>query len=223
MTPFLLIPGLNCTGEVFAGTVAALWRWGPVTIANHCEGDSMEAMARAILETAPPRFALAGFSMGGYVAFEILRMARERVSKLALIDTMARGDTDEDFERRDRSIAAAQSGRFRDMLLSHMPQGGTDVKEARIRMAETIGAERYVIQQKAIRARRDARADLALIDVPTIVIVGEKDEVTPPDAAREMAAAINGAKYVEIGDASHFALLENPEAVSAALVDWART
>ena len=78
MTPFVLVPGLNCDARVFAGISQALWPLGPVTIANHMTGDRIEAIAKAILADAPPKFALIGFSMGGYIAFEILRQAPAR-------------------------------------------------------------------------------------------------------------------------------------------------
>jgi pimeloyl-ACP methyl ester carboxylesterase len=107
MTPFLLVPGLNCDARVYAGVANALWSFGPVTIANHQTGDSVAAIAKAILAEAPPKFGLIGFSMGGYIAFEILRRAPERVLKLALLDTSARPDSEESTTNRRRLIALA--------------------------------------------------------------------------------------------------------------------
>ncbi|MEO7222904.1 MAG: alpha/beta fold hydrolase, partial [Devosia sp.] len=116
MTPFLLVPGLNCDARVYAGVAQALWPFGPVSIANHQTGDRMEAIAKAILADAPPKFGLIGFSMGGYVAFEILRQAPERVLKLGLLDTSARPDSEESTANRRRMIALAQKGRFIDAI-----------------------------------------------------------------------------------------------------------
>ena len=90
--PTVLIPGLLCTPRLYAHQIPALWRFGPVTIADHTRDDSMTDIARRILSQAPPRFALVGLSMGGYVSFELLRQANERVAKLALLDTTARPD-----------------------------------------------------------------------------------------------------------------------------------
>src|SRR6201982_3539609 len=87
--PILLVPGLVSSPRIFAPLVPALWRYGPVTVANHVRDDNIAVIARRILAEAPPRFALAGHSMGGYIAFEIMRQARERVAKLALINTQA--------------------------------------------------------------------------------------------------------------------------------------
>ena len=93
MTPILLIPGLNSNARFFRDATEALWAFGPVTIAETLEGDTVDEMAAAVLRDAPPRFALAGYSMGGYIAFAILRQAPERVTRLALIDTSARPDS----------------------------------------------------------------------------------------------------------------------------------
>ncbi len=85
--PIVLIPGLTCTPRLYAEQIPALWQFGPVTIADHTRDESMAAIARRILAAAPPRFALAGLSMGGFISFEIMRQAPERVAKLALLDT----------------------------------------------------------------------------------------------------------------------------------------
>src|ERR1700739_1310811 len=108
--PIILIPGLTCTARLYAQQMPVLWPFGPVTIADHRRDDSMAAIARRVLAAAPPRFALAGLSMGGYLAFEIMRHAPERVAKLALLDTGARADTAEQTERRRVLMAQAKSG-----------------------------------------------------------------------------------------------------------------
>src|ERR1041385_6872948 len=110
--PILLVPGLVSSPRFFAPVGPARWGLGPVTVANHIRDDNMGAIARRILAEAPPRFALAGHSMGGYIAFEIMRQAPHRVAKLALIDTQARPDTPEISERRRGQIARAKAGEF---------------------------------------------------------------------------------------------------------------
>src|SRR5882757_3963937 len=114
--PILLVPGLVSSPRIFAPVVPALWRYGPVTVANHIRDDNMAVIARRILAEAPPRFALAGHSMGGYIAFEIMRQARERVAKLALINTQARPDMPEATARRRGLMARAQNGDYRGVL-----------------------------------------------------------------------------------------------------------
>src|SRR3954451_16220499 len=110
--PIMLVPGLASSARIYAPVIAALWRLGPVTIANHIRDDNMAVIARRILAEAPPRFALAGHSMGGYVAFEILRQAPQRVAKLALINAQARPDTPEASERRRGLIARVHAGQY---------------------------------------------------------------------------------------------------------------
>src|SRR6201989_3610612 len=114
--PILLVPGLVSSPRIFSPVVPALWRFGPVTVANHIRDDNMGAIARRILAEAPPRFALAGHSMGGYIAFEIMRQAPERVARLALINTQARADTAEATERRRGMMARAKSGGLHEVI-----------------------------------------------------------------------------------------------------------
>ncbi|WP_052731673.1 alpha/beta hydrolase [Devosia geojensis] len=110
--PVLLVPGLNCTAEVFSRQIPAAWAFGPVTIADHRRGGSIAGIAAAILADAPPRFALLGYSMGGYIAFEMLRQARERIERIAFLATSARLDNPEQRENRLRQIAIARAGKF---------------------------------------------------------------------------------------------------------------
>lgn len=226
--PFLLIPGLNCTARVFAGLTDVLWPFGAVTVANHRGGDSIGAIAADILSAAPSRFALGGFSMGGYIAFEIMRQAPHRVDRLLLLDTSARPDTPEAAENRRRRIALAESGKFELVVEQSFPmavhpdnQERADVRALHREMALANGADAYIRQQRAILARPDTRPDLASIAVPTMVIVGEGDLITPPAAAEEMHRAISGSRLAVIAGAGHMAIAEDPRSVYAAVRQWA--
>ena len=228
MTPFLLVPGLNCDARVYAGVAQALWPFGPVSIANHQTGDRVEAIARAILADAPPLFGLIGFSMGGYICFEILRQAPERVLKLGLLDTTARPDTEEATANRRRMIALAQKGRFIDAIDQTFPRSvhgdnanNPDLYAIHRGMAEANGPAIYEQQQEAIIHRPDSRPLLGTIKMPTLIVVGEGDQITPPDAAREMHEGIAGSTLLVVPRAGHLALLEQPEPVHAALREWA--
>src|SRR4051794_16210755 len=110
--PIVLVPGLLCSARLFAEQVPALWPFGPVTIADHRRDEAGDAIAARILAAAPPRFALAGLSMGGYIALAMVRQAPERVARLALLDTSGRPDTPQQTERRRSLIALAEGGRF---------------------------------------------------------------------------------------------------------------
>lgn len=228
MTPFLLIPGLNCDARVYAPAASALWQFGPVTIACHLAGEDMAQIAAAILKDAPPAFALGGFSMGGYLAFEILRQAPERVLKLALIDTRAEADPPDVADTRRRRAALARGGKFPLVVEQSFPDSvhPDNVAESRLyslhrTMAEANGPEAYVRQQQAILARPDSRPMLAAIRVPATIIVGEGDRITPPASAETMHQGIAGSVLEVIPRAGHLALLEQPELVNAALRAWA--
>lgn len=227
MTPVLLVPGLLCTAEIFAPQVAALWPHGPVTVASTLEGTSMAEMAAAILADAPPRFALAGVSMGGYVSLEIMRQAPERVSRLALISTQARPDAPEQVRLRRAMVAQARGGDFDALLAQAMgalphPSRRNDpaLGEVNLRMGRTIGIDGFARQTEAIIARIDSRPHLPSISVRTLVLVGDSDPLTPPARAKEMAGAIPGARLVVIPECGHVATLEQPQAVNRALEEW---
>lgn len=226
-TPILLVPGLNCTGEIFAGLLPALWQFGPVTIANHRHGDSMEKIARAILADAPPRFVLGGFSMGGYIAFEIFRQTPDRVLAFASLDSSARPDSAQQSDRRRAQIAEAQAGRFAEVPKASFANMVHDshAKDVALealhqRMAMEVGAEAFVAHQTAIINRPDSRPDLAHMTFPVLAVVGEADVPTPPDAAREIVDGVSHGRLVVIPQAGHLALLEQPALYQKALVDW---
>jgi len=195
--PTVLVPGLNCSARLYADQIPALWRFGPLLIADHTRDDSMRAIAARILNAAPPRFALMGLSMGGYIALEIMSQAPARVAKLALLDTGARADTPEQTERRHSQIELAQTGRFGEIpevmfpLLVHRNRhGDVELQEINRLMAQDTGPDAFARQQRAIMRRADLRPSLATIRCPTLVLVGDGDELTPPALAQEIAAGI---------------------------------
>lgn len=228
-TPFLLIPGLNTTPDVFRQVGPALWPLGPVTVANHLEGDGIAGIAAAILRDAPPRFALLGFSLGGYLAFEILRQAPERVAKLCLLDTTARPDSPEATAKRRDRIGIARNGGFSKTLDGAYDDavhpdhiGRAELRSLSKAMSLAVGPETFIRHQEAIIAREDSRPMLASIRVPTAVIVGDADKITPPEAAYEMADTIPGATLTVIERAGHMAVIEQPDATTGAIVAWGK-
>jgi pimeloyl-ACP methyl ester carboxylesterase len=225
--PIVLVPGLNCSARLYAEQIPALWPFGPVTIADHTRSDSMPAIAADILAAAPARFALAGLSMGGYIALEIVRQAPERVARLALLDTGSRPEAPEQTAKRIPLMELARSGRFAEVperqfpVFVHRHRHGDQRLKAIVRlMAEETGPEVFLRQQGAIIGRKDARPGLAAIACPTLIVVGDGDELTPPVLSQEIAAGISGARLVVIPDCGHLSTLERPEAVNAALLEW---
>jgi pimeloyl-ACP methyl ester carboxylesterase len=225
--PIVLVAGLNCSARLYGEQIPALWQFGPVMVADHRRDDSMAAMARRILAAAPPCFALAGLSMGGYIAFEIIRQAAGRVAKLALLDTGAGAELPERTEQRKPLLQMARQGRFAEitdnqfpLLVHHKRHGDAALKATVRRMNEETGADAYIRQQQAIMSRPDSRPGLGAISCPTLVLVGDDDQLTPPALAHEMAGGIRGSRLVVIPECGHLSTLEQPQAVTEALVKW---
>lgn len=225
--PLVLLPGLTCTARLYGPQIAALWPFGQVAVADHRRDDDMAAIAARILKDAPPRFALAGLSMGGYIAFAMLRLAPERIAKLALLDTSARPDTPEQAAGRNTQIAMAQTGRYGEIPDLSIPRYLNDKHQRDERLTGIVrqmvmetGPEAFVRQLKAIVSRPDSRPLLASIRCPTLVLVGDGDVATPPELNKEIAAGIPRAKLTIIPDSGHLTTLEQPEAVNAALAEW---
>jgi pimeloyl-ACP methyl ester carboxylesterase len=224
----VLLPGLLNDARLFDAQGAALRAVaGEILVPELWQDDSVGALAQHVLTAAPERFALVGFSMGGYVAFEILRRARQRVTRLALIDTSARADSDEQRRRRQALIAQSAIGEFKGVtarllpLLVHSSRLGDATLVGLLQaMAQTIGRDGFVRQQRAILSRPDSRAELAAIDVPTAVICGRDDALTPLEHSQEIAAGIKNAKLTVIERCGHVSPLERPEPVNAALRQW---
>lgn len=225
--PLVLLPGLLCDAALWQPQMMALADIAEAAVADLARDDSLPAMARRVLGTAPPRFALAGLSMGGYLAQEIMRQAPERVTRLALLDTSARTDTPEQAARRRGFIELAQKGEFKGITPRMLPVylhpdhlGDAALTGAVIAMAERIGKDGYLRQQKAIMGRPDGREDLKRITVPTLVLCGRQDQATPYELNAEIASLIPGATFVAIEHCGHISTLEKPAEVTAAMRRW---
>jgi pimeloyl-ACP methyl ester carboxylesterase len=223
--PIVLVPSLNGSARLYAPQIAELWRLGPVLIADHTRDDTMAAIAQRILKTAPPRFRYIGLSMGGYLAFEIMRQAPERVVNLTMLDTSARADVPEIRALRRERIALAATGRFEEVIESTWEplvhpslRAGGALKAVHVAMCRDVGPQGYVRQQKACLARVDSRPMLGSVRCPTLVIVGAQDEPTPPELAEEIAGGITGARLVKVPECGHFSTLERPEIVTRELI-----
>jgi len=228
--PTLLVPGLTSTPRLYEPQIPALWQFGPVMVVDQRRDDSIAAIARRILEQAPARFSLVGLSMGGYIAFELLRQAPARVARLALLDTSARPDAPIQSARRREMIELARTGHFGEIadlsypLLVHPDRlDDQPLRELVRSMALDTGAEGYIRQQTAIIHRCDSRPHLPAIACPTLVLVGDADQLTPPALAQEIAAGIAGAQLTVVPGSGHLSTLEQPQRVTAALVEWLGT
>ena len=223
----VLLPGLFCNERLWKPQVEALSDIADIVIADMTRDESMSGMASRALEAAPETFALAGLSMGGYVALEIMRAAPERVTRLALLDTGARADTPEQTTRRRDLIGLADRGEFKAVSPRLLPLfihedrlGDTRLVDDITRMADSVGKDAFLRQQKAIMGRPDSRPGLSGIGCPTMVVCGRQDVLTPIELSQEIAGLIPGADLVLIDDCGHLSTMERPEAVNAALREW---
>ena len=227
MTAMVLVPGLFATPRFYAEQLPSLWQAGSVQFATHTRDETMPDLARRILGDAPQRFALVGHSMGGYIAFEMLRQAPQRIERVAFLDTSARPDAPEQSERRRQLIEQAAQGRYADIadqlypnLVHSARHADTELREIVRQMARDTGAAAFIRQERAIIARADSRPMLADIRCPALVLVGAQDALTPPERADEIAEGVAGSVRIVVPDCGHMCALEKPQAVSEALAQW---
>ncbi len=228
--PLVLVPGLLCDALLWQPQIAGLGKSAECWVADHTRSDNMAQLAKDILDACPFKtFSLAGLSMGGYVALEIMRQAPSRVTRIALLDTSARTDTPEASEKRNAFIALADRGRFMGVTDTLLPQLvhadhlGDDALTTIIKtMARNTGKPAFIRQEKAIISRADSMPLLAQIRCPALVLCGRQDALTPLARHEEMAAAIAGAKLEILEHCGHLSTLEQPGAVNIALQTWLR-
>lgn len=226
----LLLPGLLTDARLFQFQMRDLADVAQSTIADLTVADTIEELAAAVLEHAPPKFALAGLSMGGYVALEIMRQAPARVLGLALMDTSARPDTLEASATRLKLMAQAETN-FQTVLDDLMPKlvhpahmTYNSMIDSIYSMGHRIGKDAFVRQELAIMSRIDSRPYLARITpCPTMVLCGRQDVLTPLEVHKEMAAAIPGSKLVVIDECGHLSPMAQPKLVSDAMRGWLRS
>lgn len=224
----VLIPGLLCDAALWRGQVEDLADIANPWVADVTRDASVAAMAQRVLAEAPAgRFALAGLSMGGYVAQAILRIAPGRVERLALLDTTARADTPEQTVRRRGLIELAEKGEFRGVTPRLLPVflhpdrlGDKPLTDTVMAMTERVGKDAFLRQQRAIIGRPDNRPQLPAIRCPTVVLCGRQDQLTPLDWSEEMAALIPGAQLAVIENCGHLSTMERVWEVNVALRQW---
>lgn len=217
--PIILITGQLLTAAVWQPLVDA-WADREVIVADNRSDDTIAGFARRLLDDAPPKFVLVAHAMGGFVAFEVMRRAPERVAKLVLISTLASADGPAQTARRQGYIDLVTSGRFDQVVEERIPILFPEEKRSDERllgiarqMAADTGADTFLAQQRAIMARIDSRPRLGEIAVPTLLVWGEKDGITSRAHHDEILEAIPGARLEVIAGAGHLPTVEAPEAV----------
>jgi pimeloyl-ACP methyl ester carboxylesterase len=221
-----LLPGLLCDQRLWRDQARDLADVAEPIVPDLTLDDSVGAMAKRVLDAAPERFALAALSMGGYVAFEILRQQPQRVTRLALLDTSAALDSPQRVTQRLAGIQSLKHGRFFGVTTRMLPQLvhpqhvhgpiGAEVQA----MAKRVGGDAFLRQQNAILNRPDSRPLLTSISVPTLVAVGDSDILTPPQDAEEMHRQIAGSTYYVFAACGHLPPMEAPQETSQLLRRW---
>lgn len=227
--PLVLLPGMMCDARVFGPQLAALSPDMALTVAPITRGERIEEIASGLLDVLPRRFALAGLSLGGIVAMEILRRAPDRVSRIALMDTNALAETPQSSADLEPIIIKARAGQVRDMVEGMI--GGSALAPGPLRaevtalvedMALHLGPEILLRQLRAMQRRRDYQSTLRRCKVPALVLCGEHDGLTPVKRHSFMADLIPYGHLTVIEGAGHLPVLEQSDATTDALRDWMR-
>lgn len=225
--PVVLLPGMMCDARLFAPQIAALSQRRAVQVAALVAHDSTAALAAEVLAHAPPRFALAGLSMGGIVAMEVMAQAPERVARLALLDTNPRAETPQVAARRQPQIDRALAGDLAAIMRDEMKPnylapgpGQGPILDLCMAMALDLGPQVFARQSRALRDRPDRQEVLRGVAVPTLVLCGAHDRLCPLERHELMHALIAGSRLAVIPDAGHLPTLEHPERTTAELLRW---
>ncbi len=225
----ILIPGSLNDARVWEAQIAGLSAHADIRIADITSQESTASMAAAVLAGAPQRFALAGFSLGGYVALEVLRIAAPRITGLALISSSARPEHPDAVPGREKMIALAQRdfprmlGGMRPFMLAAANTGNADLNTRLDEMMVAVGPATFVRQSRAVIGRADSRDLLAGISCPTLIACGREDRVTPPALSEEMAAAIPNARLELVDNAAHMLPMETPDSLTHLMRRWLDT
>jgi len=227
-TPIVFAPGMMCDDRLFERQAAALRAGRGVAFADFSKDDSIAGMARRLLAAAPARCVLVGLSMGGIVAFEAWRQARELIAGLVLLNTTPFADAPARRAVRLSQIDRAREGRLQDVVLEELKptylgaarKDDRTLLDAIYAMAERLGPEVFVRQSHALMTRADSVETLASIDCPTLIIAGEADEVCPPELHETMHDAIAGSSLRVLSGCGHLSAMEAPDAVATLLRDW---
>lgn len=225
--PVVLVSGQLLNAECWAPQIAALGADYDLRLADHTRDATIAGMAARLLAQAPERFDLVAHAMGGFVAFEVMRQAPQRVRSLALIATLASADGPAQTARRQGYIKLVEDGNFAGVVEERIPilvhparREDEHLLSVVRRMALDTGAETFLAQQRAIMGRVDSRPGLGAIACPTLLVRGAQDGITTPEQQDEMLAAVPGARLETLDDAGHLVTLERPRSVNALLRAW---
>ena len=225
--PLVLVPGMMCDARLFAPQIAAFSAQHPIVHVTPTGATSMQDFAQSVLDTAPPRFALAGLSMGGIIAMEVIRRAPERVSRVAFLDTNPLADPPEKAPIRVAQVAKVNNGGLKEVLREEMKPNyladgpaQQNILDLCMQMAVTLGPKAFAEQSHAIQTRPDQSETLRQISVPALVLCGQEDQLCPVARHELMHSLVAHSKLTIISDAGHLPTLEQPDQTNEALQEW---
>ena len=225
--PLVLLPGMMCDARLYSPQIAAFSHERPIVTVPLNDHDTVQALANDIILNAPPRFALAGLSMGGIVAMEVFRQAPERITRLALLDTNPKAEAATIAEKREPQMQKVRDGQLRAVMRDEMkPNYLTDgprmgqILDLCMAMAETLGPDVFIAQSRALQSRPDQQDTLRTVRVPTLILCGEDDTLCPIHRHELMHDLIPGSTLKIIKNAGHLPTLEQPDATNEALAKW---
>jgi pimeloyl-ACP methyl ester carboxylesterase len=223
----LFLPGLAEDADAFCEQIERIRPLRPCIVADLTRADTIEGLAKEALRQAPEGpVALAGHSMGGYVALEVMRQAPQRIERLALLNTNARPDTPEGTVNRKRLMALAEKdftaviGTLMPKLLAEEHLAEVKMTGAITEMALATGKDAFIRQERAIIGRIDSRPHLAAIRCPTLVVAARHDAIMPMELLEELARGIPGARLAVVEKSGHMASIEQPKEVTRLLMEW---
>lgn len=228
--PLVLLPGMMCDSRLFAPQIQKFSADRHVRVADISAHAAIDALAEAVLSEAPARFALAGLSMGGIVAMEIVRLAPTRVSRLALMDTNPLAESDDLSRLRDEQISRLKTTGLRSIMRDEMKPnylsdgpGKARILDLCMDMADALGDEVFIRQSRALQTRPDQSETLKNVTVPSLVLCGEYDTLCPVSRHELMRDLIPDSSLVIVRRAGHLPTLEQPHSTNAALAQWLRS
>ncbi|WP_226622863.1 alpha/beta fold hydrolase [Alloyangia pacifica] len=227
--PLVLLPETMCDARLYGPQIADLSREMAVMVAPVHLGDRVEEIASSLLDVLPRRFALAGCGFGGMVAIELQRRAPDRMARLMLIGSSPLADTPQQADERDRLVIKARAGKFAEAIDGLLPE--TCLAESPYRdeimalvrdMAEGLGPDVFVRQARALQRRRDQQAVVRKLRIPVMIVAGTQDTLYPEKRQSVLAELVPGAVLRMISGTGHLPMLEDPDALSAAIREWMR-
>ncbi|MCV6589965.1 MAG: alpha/beta hydrolase [Marinobacterium sp.] len=227
MTPLLLIPGMMCDARLYTPQISTFSAERPIHCATLTTGDSVQALARDILDQAPPEFALLGLSMGGIVAMEVFAQQPQRVKGLALLDTNPLAEQDEVKARRGPQMVQARHGELaqvmgHDMVPNYLahPAAHPEITQLCMEMALALGPDVFIRQSQALKNRPDQCNTLKQVQVPSLILCGEQDQLCPLERHQLMSRLMPHAELAVVASAGHLPTLEQPEQTNNIIGRW---